>query len=78
MSFGAFIRPLLFALHHDELDTIYLRCMISLQFFDDFAELEVPNDETAILGSRSKESVALGNGNVDDHILVSVEGSLQD
>lgn len=52
--------------------------MICLQFFDDFAELEVPNDETAILRPRSKESVAFGYGDVDYHILMSMEGSLQD
>jgi len=59
------------ALCHDKLNAVDLRAVIG-KFFDYFALFEVPNDKCAIFGPGSHVTIALRNGNVDNHILMPV------
>ena len=78
LGFSAFNSLLLFALHHNELDAVNLRNMVFLQFLYHFALIKVPDNQVAVFRARGEEPVALGDSDVDYHVLVTVEGSLED
>ena len=68
---------LLSTLYHDKLNLIDLLSVIISDSLDHLALLKVPNDQSSIFGARCHVPIALADGNVYDHVHVTVQGRLQ-
>ena len=64
------------AFDHEKLDSIDLSSMI-MPLSDDLAVFKAPEDHYSITGDRSEVAVALAHLDVDNHIFVTMQGSLK-